>query len=82
MADTDAADAPLFQIEDLRVAPAGQPGTDILNGVSLTVAAGTRAPSTVVACVTLPCLGSRRPASPPSVAPPTWPACARNASTS
>ena len=46
MADTDAAvetnaaAAPLFQIEDLRVAPGAQPGTDILKGVSLTVGRG------------------------------------------
>ena len=32
--------APLFQIEDLRVAPAAQPDAEILRGVSLTVGAG------------------------------------------
>ncbi len=38
-ADQNAA-APLFQIEDLRVAPAAQPDAEILRGVSLTVRPG------------------------------------------
>ncbi len=34
------SDAPLFQIEDLRAAPAEQPTTEILKGVSLTIRPG------------------------------------------
>jgi Fe-S cluster assembly ATP-binding protein len=37
---TDTTDAPLFQIEDLHVAPAGEPAAEILRGVSLTVGRG------------------------------------------
>lgn len=37
---TDTTDAPLFQIDDLHVSPAGEPAAEILRGVSLSVGRG------------------------------------------